>query len=76
MLSTGVQSYDSDVYIPQFQPKLTDDANFCQTAETYLYTWYKFWESLKTSFHYISLSRISYTDFKFSNSCYKWADHD
>ena len=38
MLSTGVQSYDSDVYIPQFQPKLTDDANFCQTAETYLYT--------------------------------------
>ena len=25
-------------YIPQFQPKLTADANFCQTAETYLYT--------------------------------------
>ena len=22
----------------QFQPKLTSDANFCQTAETYLYT--------------------------------------
>ena len=27
-------------YICQFQPKRTGDANFCQTAETYLYTWY------------------------------------
>ena len=27
-------------YICQFQPKLTGDANFCQTAETYLYTWH------------------------------------
>ena len=27
-------------HICQFQPKLTGDANFCQTAKTYLYTWY------------------------------------
>ena len=24
----------------EFQLKLTDGANFCQTAETYLYNWY------------------------------------
>ena len=28
-------------YICQFQLKLTGGANFFQTAETYLYTWYK-----------------------------------
>ena len=38
MLLTDVQPYDSLVLHLQFQPKLTGGANFCQTAETYLYT--------------------------------------
>ena len=38
MLLTDVQPTTLTVDIFQFQPKLTGGANFCQTAETYLYT--------------------------------------
>ena len=40
MLLIDVQPYDSDVLHLSISTKLTDDANFCKTAETYLYTWY------------------------------------
>ena len=40
MLLTDVQPYTTvTFYIFQFQLKLAGDANFCQMAETYLYTW-------------------------------------
>ena len=51
--------------ICQFKPKLTGDANFCQTAETYLYTRYillqkSVWEVGKVwrkdaKFHYVEI---------------------
>ena len=39
MLLTDVQPYGSDVlHLSIFNQNVTGDANFCQTAEIYLYT--------------------------------------
>ena len=40
MLLTDVQSYDSYIFHLSISTKFTGDANFSQTAETYLYIWY------------------------------------